>query len=126
MLTDPAYDDLWMIRRTTSRNATGKNADHLLIDDTYKAYIDEQEKAGLLPTGKKATDPVYIYIDFWTDRTLMQKMRRIVYNVFRSFYVSVWFYFLPFLCLVGSYFIPKYLQLVNHSTLPNASQGTSV
>jgi hypothetical protein len=48
---------------------------------------------------------IYIYIDFWS-RTFGQKLMRIIYLIFRSLYVSVWFYFLPFLTLLGSYFVP--------------------
>ena len=53
---------------------------------------------------------MYIWISF-LDRTFLHKLMRLVYKLFRAFYVSVWFYFLPFLTLLGSYFVPYCFQL---------------
>ena len=46
-----------------------------------------------------------IFLSF-TDRTLDNKFFRIIYKMYRIFYVSVWFYFLPFIALLGSYYLP--------------------
>ena len=35
---------------------------------------------------------------------------RAIYKIMRVFQVSVWFYFLPFLALLGSYFVPYYYK----------------
>jgi hypothetical protein len=34
-----------------------------------------------------------------------------VYRVTRVIFVSVWFYFIPFIVLFGSYYVPFYMQL---------------
>jgi len=33
-----------------------------------------------------------------------------LYRVLRAIYVTLWFYFMPFFILFGSYYIPYYLQ----------------
>jgi len=48
---------------------------------------------------------MYIWISFM-ERPFLHKLMRLAYKVFRAFYVSVWFYFLPFLTLLGSYIVP--------------------
>lgn len=53
-----------------------------------------------------------IFLSF-TDRTLDNKFFRIIYKIYRIFYVSVWFYFLPFIALLGSYYLP-YLMKVHY------------
>jgi hypothetical protein len=52
--------------------------------------------------------PIYIYADF-ASRTFIHKLMRIIYLVFKTFYVSIWFYFLPFLAMIGSYFVPYFM-----------------
>jgi hypothetical protein len=37
----------------------------------------------------------------------MNKFLYIVYKVIRCFYVSMWFYFLPFIVVFASYLIPS-------------------
>jgi hypothetical protein len=39
VLSDPAYDDMFIIRRTTSRNCSNKIDPHLLDDDTYEMSL---------------------------------------------------------------------------------------
>ena len=48
-------------------------------------------------------EPEYIYIDFKTDRTWLNKAARIVYFVMHGFYVSFFFYFAPFASILISY-----------------------
>ena len=110
MLKNKDYDCLWKITRTTSKNAMAKIDSNRLDDETYMAV---EKKQGDFTADPK---PVYIYIDFWKDRSCLQKMMRIVYKVFRSFYVSFWFYFLPFLPIFAAYLIPKYNQMTNQIT----------
>ena len=50
----------------------------------------------------------YIHISFW-QRSFANKLLWLVYKAFRVFYVSVWFYFLPFVVIMGSYLIPLYM-----------------
>jgi len=40
--------------------------------------------------------PKYIRVNFWEDRTCCNKFLFAVYKVFRIFYVTFWFYFMPF------------------------------
>lgn len=39
-------------------------------------------------------------------------LMRMIYKLLRLIQVTVWFYFLPFLALLGSYFVP-YLYKIN-------------
>ena len=107
VLTDPAYEDLFTIRRTTSRYCRNPITKHILEDDTYAKSIAVENNEFV--SGEEKAIPVYIYVDFW-QRTLTQKLMRIIYLICRSLYVSVWFYFLPFLTLLGSYFVPYFMR----------------
>ena len=49
---------------------------------------------------------MYNYINFWKDRSCGNKMARIVYILMKTFYATVWFYFIPFSVIYLSYFIP--------------------
>jgi len=110
VLTDPAYDDLWVITRTTSISAKNKIEKHLLLDDTYvNRNGADMEVFDANGTNQKEEKTItYIYIDFWLDRSFVQKILRILYKVLRSFYVSIWFYFIPFLIMFGSYYVPSF------------------
>lgn len=47
-------------------------------------------------------------------------LMRGVYKMLRLFQISVWFYFMPFLALLGSYIVPYYyFQLKNAPVCPN-------
>lgn len=35
---------------------------------------------------------------------------RIIYKTMRVIQITIWFYFLPFIALLGSYLIPYYLE----------------
>lgn len=39
------------------------------------------------------------------------------YRILRAIYVSVWFYFLPFTILFGSYYVPYWLQVYNENQM---------
>jgi hypothetical protein len=75
---------------------------HILNDDTF---IESMNELGVVADEKK---PTYIYADF-ASRTFIHKLMRIIYLVFKTFYVSIWFYFLPFLAMIGSYFVPYFM-----------------
>jgi hypothetical protein len=49
---------------------------------------------------------------------------RIAYKLFRAFYVSIWFYFLPFLTLLGSYFVPYAFNLFIDKAIPHPDPVT--
>jgi hypothetical protein len=100
-----------MIQRTTSRMCRNPIAKHILRDDTFIESMNElrneREQANPGVVADKE-EPTYIYTDF-ASRTFIHKIERIIYLVFRTFYVSIWFYFLPFLAMIGSYFVPYFM-----------------
>jgi hypothetical protein len=46
----------------------------------------------------------------YKDLPLGMLLLKCIYKVFRVIYTSVWFYFLPFLALLGSYIVPYYYK----------------
>lgn len=96
VLTDPAYEEMFTQTRTTSKFARLEIEAHKLVDDTFQTADDQVKKSE------------YIYIAFKT-RTFLNKLARMMYLALRLMYVSIWFYFLPFLTLLGSYFVPYFL-----------------
>lgn len=44
------------------------------------------------------------------DLTNPQKFGRVIYKVMRVVTTCVWFYFLPFLAILGSYYLPYLIQ----------------
>jgi hypothetical protein len=56
----------------------------------------------------------YIKISF-KDRSFVNKVLMYIYRVYRSIYVSLWFYFFPFLCLLGSFYIPYFVNLIKRT-----------
>jgi hypothetical protein len=98
-IEDVEFRDLYRITLTSSRNACYENEKNFLNDDTV--LKDEDGKPA-------AMMPKYIgvnYIVYGFTRRLL----RCVYKIFRVLQISVWFYFLPFIALLGSYFVPAYL-----------------
>ena len=51
--------------------------------------------------------PTHIRVQF-SDRTWGNMLLYLLYKVFRIFYTSVWFYFLPFVAMICSYAVPYY------------------
>lgn len=51
--------------------------------------------------------PKYIYVE---DRTWAEWIMYFVYNLLRTVYVSLWFYFIPFVFLLGQYSVPMYFN----------------
>jgi len=98
ILTNPAFKDLYTIKRTTSRNAF-KNEENLLDDPTVPPFLKGEGKPLM-----------YMKIDFW-DRTYFHMLLRVIYKILRVLQISVWFYFVPFLALLGSYIVPYYSQM---------------
>lgn len=70
-----------------------------LIDDRLKARIFRNQKH--LNVLNKGRD-----IDFWYDRSFMSKVARVLYKFHRALYVSVLFYFSPFIVIFVYSFIP--------------------
>jgi hypothetical protein len=53
--------------------------------------------------------PKTIFVNFLS-RSLMNMAGFCLYRILRAIYVTLWFYFMPFFILFGSYYIPYYLQ----------------
>ena len=49
--------------------------------------------------------PDYIHVK-WSERTLCNKILRLFYRLIKGLYVSMWFYFVPFLAIFLSYYLP--------------------
>lgn len=96
-----------MIERTSSRRARLPLADHLLTEDAID-IPDEIERQKLM---KEGSLPQYIYAGF-AERGPVNAAAMCVYRVMRIIYTSVWFYFVPFVILFGSYYVPWWLQLI--------------
>lgn len=50
--------------------------------------------------------PQYIGVEYDPERFVF----RCIYKCFRLLQCSVWFYFMPFIALMGSYLVPYYLK----------------
>ena len=96
MLTNQAYDDLFRIAKTTSRNATAKIPENLLVDEFKLEDIGNQQQ--------------YCFVGF-KNRSLCNQILRSIYKLLRIFYNSLWFYFLPFFALLGTYGIPWIINI---------------
>ena len=57
-----------------------------------------------------------ICVDLW-QLPIGMMMLKSIYKALRILYLSVWFYFLPFLALLGSYIVPYYYQRVQSSSV---------
>lgn len=80
---------------TTSRHAKVPLDKHKL---TIRPELTFNEKPDQVPT--------QIYINFWKRPSFGNKCARIFYWSTHAFYVSIWFYFLPFSVVLLSYEVP--------------------
>ena len=69
-----------------------------MVQELEQNDIDEDPR-------KKLGIPKYIKIDM-LERSFGNIACFVIYRLFRSFYVSFWFYFLPFTIILLSYAIP--------------------
>jgi hypothetical protein len=105
-LQDPSFADIVKIERTTSSRATDQIPEHQLTKQAIN-IPDEAERVLLEAAGEI---PRYIFCDF-RSRSLLNMAGMLLYRAMRTVYVTAWFYFLPFLILFGSYYVPYYLQM---------------
>lgn len=49
--------------------------------------------------------PEFICIN-WRDRSLGNKIGRLIYKLFRVLFASIWFYYIPFISIFMSYAVP--------------------
>lgn len=100
------YGELLMIERTSSARAAHDKQEHELTEEA----IDITDPLLLAKLRASGDLPKFIYQSFW-DRSFVNKLAFIIYRVMRAIYVSIWFYFLPFVILFASYYVPYFLQL---------------
>ena len=53
---------------------------------------------------------VYIGINWWSDRTLYQKVLSFIYRLLKILHASAWFYFIPIAPVILSFSLPYHLQ----------------
>lgn len=92
-------------------------------DEPFKKLIEEEFTSEVLKichtTSKKCKDDVVSCVNDpngsvrplkinWSDRVFENKFQRFIYCLIRWFYVSIYFYFFPFIGVITSIFIPIY------------------
>ena len=104
------YDELlFTIRRTSSNSAKARIEENKLDDPALhylrnEIYSEASGKQWKLDGVKKDED-AYIWANF-SERSCINKVCAGVYRLYRSIYVSFWYYFFPFSVLFGTYSIP--------------------
>lgn len=108
VVSEAAYIDLVRIEVTTSTNAKYTGRVKLPRDPIHeKVNTRRTTRYQELGEQKEALyRPQTIFIDFWHDRPLYSKVEFVIYRIFRWLYVSVWFYFGPFIVLLIMYLTP--------------------
>ena len=54
--------------------------------------------------------PTHMRVDFWYDRSCLNKLLFLAYKALRVCFVSVWYYFFPFIALMSSYIVPRIMS----------------
>lgn len=99
LLTEPNFEDVCLtIARTTSERATAKVKQNLIEEISLSA--SEQQEEGI-----RIPEYIHVHERNWNERVMF-----VVYKFLRVVYVSVWFYFIPFVFLWGQYTLPIYLN----------------
>jgi hypothetical protein len=96
-IEDEEFRDLYRITCTTSQNARYENEKNKLVDDTVLKDPDNDEPYENMPK--------YIGVTYTYDG-ISRRILRFVYAAIRTLQISAWFYFLPFIALLGSYIVP--------------------
>jgi hypothetical protein len=99
IIENPEFEDLYMITRTSSRNAL-ETERNLLVDDTVPEAMENA--------------PKFLKVSFMT-RGPVRIVLRCIYKVLRVFQIAVWFYFLPFIAVLGSFLVPYYINRTAHN-----------
>ena len=83
------YEDLYKITRTSSPFAS-LTEDNKNEDDTVLASMKKNDYFGVSFVGRGPA----------------RMLLRVVYKLYRVTLISVWYYFLPFVAMLGSYLVP--------------------
>lgn len=91
--TPENYEDLYKITRTSCRfaSATDENKNE---DDTVPASMEKNDYFGIT----------------FVSRGPVRMALRLIYKVFRVLLISLWFYFMPFVAMLGSYLVPYFIR----------------
>ena len=111
LLETEEYKSLLLIQRTTSKNARGKMAGNKLNDGNLDFLRDPKFEDKKWKLDGIVEGDNYIFVRF-LERSCTNKLLSIIYRFFRVIYVSLWYYFLPFAALLGSFFIPFLFEMV--------------
>ena len=68
--------------------------------------LDEKDSDDEEETKQRIIVPSHVRIAFW-DREWFNMILYLFYKMLRILYVSVWYYFFPFIALMSSYIVPK-------------------
>lgn len=120
VIENPAYEDLYKITRTSSRNCSEAN---VLEDDTAISYLDEAGQLKNLTMSSANNETALCMRVSFLELGLTGVFMRAIFKVMRVIQISVWFYFLPFLALLGSYMVPYFYQV---SGLANVASVASI
>ena len=108
-----------MIQTTTSKDAKDetenqKEANKFVYDDACKwiEYNRRNNKKGK----RQRVYPSTVKINFWEREWFLEMPLYIVYRVSRIIFISMWFYFSPFIAMTLQFLLP-FVQLVDKTPL---------
>ena len=102
------YSKMFKIETTTSNDARNVGNDFLERDPVFNFINFRRAKQHLSPIDR----PTKIRRDF-SEREISNKAMYCIYRIIRVLYVSVWFYFFPFIMVSYIYVRPFFFQLFN-------------
>ena len=109
LLETEIYKSTVLIQRTTSKNARGKIDGNKLQDANLDYLRDPQFAEKEWKFSGITEGDNYIFVGF-KDRSCGNKFLAIVYRFYRVCYTALWYYFLPFAALLGSFFVPYFFE----------------
>ena len=101
------YDDEFF-RQGSNETDIQRPAPQTSINENLLAETDTDEKEADLGAGESDDEcqmPTHIRIEF-SERHAWNKVLYVLYRSFRFFFITVWFYFAPFIAMFASYIIP--------------------
>lgn len=115
LIENPAFDHLYTVTRTSSRDCSEANK---LEDDIYNLVYGQSDQLNDPVKGAdNGTGPGLTMKVSYLELGWIGVFLRAIYKVMRVVQVTLWFYFLPFLVLLGSYFVPHYYQVTGRATV---------
>ena len=91
----------------TIQTTTSYKARHRVKDNRTKKLVVETLK----PLNQECENAIPPYVKFeWVQRTLGNKIVYSLYRLLKVFFVSVWFYYAPFLALLFNFIVPLFIE----------------